>query len=194
MHSQFLKDRFERRFPLPMLFFEKIGADIQACINAGEEDPPLHEVVRSALVRCEIHADPAEVDIVYAAERLLQLQNELTEEPQTGEDKSNRSSKRGFATGYLKWLSDMTPEKVCLYLADYDWDAACDLYCRVDRDVVYDMLMAKGESDWQGRVVSFEACLFGFGGSYGSGGDAEEVDIKDMSQDQLSSELATFGF
>jgi hypothetical protein len=56
------------------------------------------------------------------------------------------------------------------------------------------MLMAKGESDWQGRVVSFEACLFGFGGSYGSGGDAEEVDIKDMSQDQLSSELATFGF
>jgi hypothetical protein len=177
MHSQFFKDRFERRFPLPMLFFEKIGADIQACINAGEEDPPLHEVVRSALVRCEIHADPAEVDIVYAAERLLQLQNELTEEPQTGEDKSNRSSK-----------------KVCLYLADYDWDAACDLYCRVDRDVVYDMLMAKGESDWQGRVVSFEACLFGFGGSYGSGGDAEEVDIKDMSQDQLSSELATFGF
>ena len=66
-------------------------------------------------------------------------------------------------------MAELTPENLCLYLADYNYEKAKEFYCKMDREDVTYSCSQKMTYEWEMMRVQFEASLFGSGGGYGDG-------------------------
>jgi hypothetical protein len=102
---------------------------------------------------------------------------------------------KSLGTQYAAWLSDLNSERLCLYLADYDYERAYALYWYTDVEAVQEIATTRGHHDSQRALLNMEACLYGFGGKYeddnGGGGPAIDHDIND---EEAAAVLRSFGF
>jgi hypothetical protein len=187
MTSQFYQDRFDRPFPVTMLFLE--------CMSriAGQEGEGSEGLLRAVLSKALVDArlvegKPSSDDMLYVMRRLAELrqQNETKEGDPSG---GASHEKRGFGSDYLKWLSDMDHQALCFHAAGYNLIEARRLYSEEDYETVVAVSRQKADSDWHDRVGWFEASLFGFGGGYGKGGNANE-NVFDLRKDRASAESA----
>lgn len=102
--------------------------------------------------------------------------------------------KKGMGTNEMLWLSKLDPEKLCLFVGDFEWEKAYDLYCNQDHEVVTKLAELKQEERWTKIITQFETSMYGFGGSYkndsslGSSPDSEEhaIPVDATSEEGLS--------
>lgn len=87
------------------------------------------------------------------------------------QDRPSRKPEKTFGYALEEWSKTLTGEQLCLLLADHDPLRAQTLYWEVDKPLVLQAVESKLRYQYACGQVSFEACLFGFGGSYGDGSD-----------------------
>ena len=165
MPSLFYAAAFERRFPLPYLFFEEVQLQTEA-LGEREDDSALDRLIRDALSKCVQMDKVSPEDVEYVVRRLEALAKEI-EEGQERDSKDKPSSKKqAFASSFSDWISKLDPHNVCLLLADYNYDRAAHLYCKVDRDDVSAMSEQWMHREWERVKVGYESVVYGFGGGY----------------------------
>ena len=174
-----------RRFPLSMYFFElleQLTSDIRD--NADEEngDIVFTAAIDKALKGAGVCNNPKQDDIIYVVTRLDEIRVKAEKEA-AGAD-ANAIQKTGpkqFAEDAMKWISELTPDNMCLHIAGYNFDKGMELYCKVDREDVIHLGRQKVEQEWEMMRVKLEASLFGFGGGYGDGPNENEtvIDLTD---------------
>lgn len=176
--SAFYTASFNRPIPVPYLLLERV-----TLLLSGRDEAEVLTVVKEAIVQCELHKRPKSEQIAYVVQRMVDLQGKMEEAEAEGS--SNTIDLKTFAGEYLDWVKSMTPESMCMFLADYDYDKARYLYSTVDCGDVQVMADQKLQRDWQRVKTGFESVLFGFGGSYGDG----EGDEHSLSEDDKRKEL-----
>lgn len=160
MASMFYLDRFKREMPLTGLFIECVGH-----LTKGEEADAagVVEILGSALVDSGlVEKDPTESQIIYIAGRMKEMRegDEKTDSPLTP------SSGKYFAGYFTEWAAELDYVSLCLYVSDYDYDAARRHYEETDYQSIIAIAHEKLKLDFENARVSFEASLFGFGGGY----------------------------
>lgn len=103
----------------------------------------------------------------------------------------------GFGKGFTKWASELSPEKLCLWLADYDLSRARSLYCDTDIEDLSVMVDLKTGQVWQDMRTRFEACVLGFGGKLEGQTDAtvHQVNLNDNTSVQdMIQQMKSMGF
>jgi len=131
------------------------------------------------------------------AERLLGLAEKAQADREKKKPSGPRKEGSGFGSGFHKWVGGLDTDKLCLWLADYDYEKAEWLFRNVDIDDLPIMATMKTEQTWQGMRTQFEACVIGFGGKLEGQSDATvyEVDMNDTkSIDDMVSRMKALGF
>ncbi len=190
--SCFYNDALCHPFPVTMLLLEQISVvmhDDKLKREEGAAPATFEEVISKTLKSLDIKKKPTKEDILYTFSRLEGMRPK--EVDPNNSTASDNSRKKSFASDYLKWVSQLDHEQVCMHVAGYDYDKARSLYTEVDRDSVLKLAKQKADSDWHGKMTEFEACLFGFGGGYGSGGEGSNE--FDMKEDLKSAEASIKG-
>lgn len=173
---------------LPFLLFEVVALRVHAAHEDGDDDLELAQVVKQAIQTCELQSSPSDKQVLYATERIIAAYQETPD----GEERQ-APGKRGFASDFVEWLNKLDAQAMCLYAADADVERARYLYGSVDRETVIAVCEHRVAADWKQAQLMFEACLFGFGGSYGEGGgDTETFDLTGDQPDLDA--LKTMGF
>lgn len=188
MSTQFYQDRFERRLPITGLFLERLGRTVEGLRDRGDDltEALLVGLVTQCLKECGLVEEAQEEDVVYVIQQLEELykDNEETEEV------SSPSGKGKNFAGYLaEWAYGLSYDKLCLYIADFDYTRAQQYYESLDQRSIVAIADEKLRLDFEKARVSFEASLFGFGGSYKATPKEGEVDF-DLTQDSSAAERA----
>jgi len=137
--------------------------------NGEELDIQYQDVLLRALTDVGIDSPTPEM-VEYLAIRVEGVREEIS----VADSLEPPSNAKSFATDFMKWTAALTSEEICLYAADYDLATARTYYEMEDRDTVLYLCKKKVEERWQQVIISFESCLFGFGGKYkGSEGDSD---------------------
>ena len=117
------------------------------------------------------------VEISLSAEEVV----ELTEFLSSNKDKKGEGSRqqKTFSSAVTSWLLGLKGEQICLFVADFDVAKAKDLYFNTPRRLVEESFALKSEFLLERFRVEYEACLYGFGGSYkeDAGGPSEQIDL-----------------
>lgn len=177
------KDNKERPLTLSLYFFEVLEELFQELSVIEEiDDVVLTATIVSALTLSGTKKGPTSEDIAYVVERMhdYNSQKEKKEkELEEAETKTKKGSNKAFAEHAIEWIGHLPADKMCIWLADYDYELAEKFYCKYDRDTVTTMIDQKVENEWERMRVQFEASLFGFGGGYGESNDpnAEIIDL-----------------
>lgn len=138
-----------------------------------------------------------EYDVEGIAERLLAMAEKAKEAKAKKKPSGPRKEGSGFGASFNKWISGLDTDKLCLWLADYDFQRAEYLFRNVDIDDLPIMASMKTEQTWQGMRAQFEACVIGFGGKIEGQSDAtvHEVDMTDTkSIDDMVRQMKALGF
>lgn len=138
-----------------------------------------------------------EYDVEAIAERLLAMADKAKANSAKKKPSGPRKEGSGFGSGFNKWVTGLDTDKLCLWLADYDFQKADYLFRSVDIDDLPMMATMKTEQTWQGMRAQFEACVIGFGGKLEGQSDATvyEVDMNDTkSIDDMVSQMKALGF
>jgi hypothetical protein len=189
MASLFYREHFQP-YPITLLLLEHFSVLMEEQLKLELAYQDSFEVLATQVLldTKTLKHPPTEAEMIYLFTRIKAIQEEEAEpkSPTSG------NGKKLFGSHYLEWLDTLDSEKLCLFASDYDYERARHLYCKTDRDAVTDMARLRAESDWQGKLASFEACLFGFGGGYG---DSDERVI-DMKEDPKGAEasIRSMGF
>ena len=103
--------------------------------------------------------------------------------------------KRTFGYELNAWVTTLTPDSVCLFLADYDPIKAHQLFWYVESELIDTALKDKLRFITLQQVCKYEASLYGFGGKYfeDSNGDTPD-DTIDVSSPEAMQSLREFGF
>lgn len=103
--------------------------------------------------------------------------------------------KRTFGYELNSWVTTLTPDSVCLFLADYDPIKAHHLFWYVESELVDLALKDKLRFITLQQVCKYEASLYGFGGRYSedSNGDTPGDTIDADSPEGMQG-LREFGF
>ena len=178
----------DRPVTVTMELLELLSAKMESVEDSFDVAVAVSEVLTDYGVR-----DQGGKEITYVIERIDSLR--IEEEGRS----TDAGSKTGdhFGSYALDWLSNMKPDQLCMYLADYDYEKALFLYCELDRDDVVAMSTNKIDLEWERMRISFEAALFASGGSYGGGGskskDEGEVTVYDLTGGDTSALSKFFG-
>ena len=156
-HSIFFTKRCGPKLSIPIsyLFLETL----QRLVSESPE-VLLSEAILQAAQQCFAATLSREEQNEVAA-RMLLLNQKI--EKEEGKDKKDE---RSFGTALLKWISELSAEKICFLLSRFDPIKAEKLYCDVDYELISDMLATYMEHEWQQVNAKVEAALYGFGGSY----------------------------
>lgn len=186
MASIFYQDKFDRQIPLTGLFLECLGNYVKELGDELTDEAILHAVQR-ALMKSELRKEPSEEDLAYVAEELTR--RSAAAEERQGDAKAT-SIKGRYFSGYLTdWAYGLNFDKLCLYVADYDYPKARELYETLDQQSVVALADEKLRLEFERARVTFEAALFGFGGGYKD--TPKEGDATfDLTDDNQSAERA----
>jgi len=103
------------------------------------------------------------------------------EEPRS---QAPRSTKRTFASEFVKTYGKMSVADKCLYAAGYDFEVARQLYCVYDKELSEEIIKSRFDADFARMQVSYEAVVFGMGGSFGgSSSNADVGEVTDFAPD-----------
>lgn len=137
-----------------------------------------------------------EFDMEGLAERLLGLAQKAAKQVEAKKPSGPRKT-GGFGEGFQKWAGSMNTDKLCLWIADYDFQRAEYLYRQVDIDDLQILANMKTEQTWEMMKSQFEACVIGFGGKLQGQSEAtvHEVDMNDTSSiDEMVRQMKALGF
>ena len=148
MPSLFYKAIFERRFPLPFLFFEDLEEAVRV-IGEDITDEQLEGVIRASLKRCLSMKKVTDEDVMYVSSRLEEEALERENEPPP--EKEPKSKRQAFATAFAAWVTELSPHEVCPLISDYDYDKAFTLYRTVDKSDVKYMSTQWVTREWERR-------------------------------------------
>lgn len=138
-----------------------------------------------------------EFDAEAIAQRLLEISQKVETRSTAHSPATPAKKSSGFGSQYSKWLSELTTEKLCLWLADYDMAKARSLYCDTDIDDLEIMVALKTGHEWQLIRAQFEACVIGFGGKIEGQTDTtvHEVDMSNTeSVNDMIAQMKALGF
>lgn len=184
--SAFFLEHRDKEIPISFLFSDYLREIIERSPEAT-----LGDAVQSAAASCGMTLGASEV--LNVATR-LKARKEKTTPEKTAEEESMGPAKpkgRFWGQNLTDWVESRTPFDVCCYAASFDMDKARHLYCQVDTDLVYAMAQSKFQHDFEMARANFEAAVFGFGGGFGDGDNADVVDLRDGG-DAAMAELASF--
>lgn len=163
MPTVFYQDKYEQPLPITGMLLEILGIKLKQFEEAPTGDD-VHQVLRQCLEESGLAKDPTDEQVVYVAEE-LQQRHEKTQEK--GEEASGAKGKGKYFAGYFAdWASDMPYDKLCFYVAGYDYAKAKDYYETHDQQTIVALADEKLRLEFELARVSFEASLFGFGGGY----------------------------
>lgn len=123
-----------------------------------------------------------------AASLLARISEKPEKAAEAASDKPAKppSSKRTFASEFLKHYDKLTLQDKCLYTADYDFEVARTLYCVYDKAVSEEIIRKRFDTDFAKMQVGYEAVVFGMGGSFGNGSREPEGEVVDFAPAQDS--------
>jgi hypothetical protein len=190
MPSEFYKDRFERKIPITGLFLERVGALSQEAERELDEQGVV-DVIVQALQDTGLCDHPSDEDLEYVS---YQLNQRLSKEHKEGGKAGARSGSSLF--GYFaEWASSLEYDKLCFYVAGFDYAKAKELFEQLDQQVIEALANEKLRLEYQLATVSFESALFGFGGGYKDtlkeGDQVFDLDSENTSAEQV---LKNLGF
>ena len=190
MPTLFYKSHFSPELPITFLFTEHLMAVLQG-IEPQEREEKFVEVVALSLQVCGVtKGAPTEEELVSVIERL----NEQALKEREEDDLAIQGG-RNFAGYFIQWAGKLHAEALTLFLADYDFERARRYYCELDQQAVIAIASERLRLEFERARVSFEAALFGFGGSYKGSPKDGDADF-DLTKDNATAEvmLKNFGF
>lgn len=188
MPTIFYQAKYESVFPITGLFLELLGIKLQ-----NLEQTPTNEEFAVILIDClkesELCKEPSDKELSYVVEE-LEKRHKNTEDKRDREGESNKTGKgKHFAGYFADWASAMTYDKLCFYVADYDFAKAKDYYETQDQQTIVAIADEKLRLEFEKVRAAFEAALFGFGGGYKD--TPREGDSSfDLTEDSKSAERA----
>lgn len=149
---------------ISFLFLEYLGVYVSDNPKSSVE-----EAVVSAYQSAYQHTPKTEY-IVGIATRLQKREEDRVEK----DEKTDHIpvKRKNLGTMEMDWVEGLGPDKLCIYLADFNYAEATNLYCTIDYEAVTKMAELKQQARWNIILSEFEACMYGFGGSY-KGGTSE---------------------
>jgi len=167
MESVFYKYGHKKRFPVSYLFLELFSKSVE---KYGD-DADMSEVIPPVLSALGIDPPYSEEMIIGIVYDLKELQDSRPK------GKSNKSSgKRTFGREFIKWFGNLDIDQTLLLLTGYDFDAAYKIYSELPASLVARMIDTKMGHEWTHAEASFEAVIFGMGGSIKGGkSDADKT-------------------
>lgn len=192
MASEFYRDYFDRKIPLTGLFIEHLGNKMK---KAPEDIDPvmLLEILEECLIETGLLKEPTEEQLVSVLKDLQSCYEEGKKDTE-GTTWSNNKGKN-FA-GYLQeWATSLSYDKLCLYVAGFDYVKAREYFETRDQRSIVAIADEKLRLEFELARVSFEASLFGFGGGYKATPKEGDADFDLTSDDEVAVEaLKSFGF
>ena len=155
----------------------------------------------SMLVAVEAAAQACGMDD-YNVDALAERLAALAEKAQKSADaakapKTPYKQGNGFGMSYSKWVGSQSPERLCLWLSDFDPARAHALYCDTDIDMLAAMIDVKTEHEWQLLRTQFEGGVVAAGGKLEGQADVtvHEVDMSDTtSVESMIQAMQKMGF
>lgn len=171
MPSIFYQEKFDQPLLITGLFLERLGVKVEEAGGMTEENA--EEILSQCLVDCQIvQKSPTEEQLAYVLSR---LQEKGDKDKSTAPESSGKG--KHFAGFFTSWANSMDFATLCLYIADYNHSKARELYENLDQRSVVALAHERLRFDFEKARVSFEACLFGFGGGYGKTPNEGDIDI-----------------
>lgn len=176
----------DRKFPLPLVFFDWVSTAFPEGEEASQR-AVFWRVVRGLRV-CGVVRFPFPSDIRYVFERLREVhqrrpKEEVSEDAEKAVDRLTAEDFKPESYGefFMRWAMKLGPYEICAYLADGDPVRALEIYRTVDRDDVLDTFEVKTNHEMERIRYTWEAAMFGFGGSYGKakGGGSKSTSDED---------------
>lgn len=177
MESVFYKYGHKKRFPVTYLFLELFGKSVEKSGGEGDIESVLLPVLSALKIKPPYH------ELM-----IQQILNDMEEIQKFGSEKPPESSngKRTFGKEFIKWFSSLDIEKNLLLLSDYDFNKAYKLYSETPVLAIAQMTEVKLGYEWAKAEASFEAVIFGMGGSISGGSDTGNT--IDMTKETTDSE------
>lgn len=191
MSSEFYKDRFSRRIPLTGLFMERLGALVSEHGDVTEE-VTMVAIVGQAMIDAKL---VEEITDEALTEVVTQLNEHRDEKKGDEEGAKPQGQGKHFAGYFSEWASGLSYDKLCFYAAGYDYAKAREYFENHDQRSILALADEKLRLEFELARVSFEAALFGFGGSY-KDTPREGDSVFDLSDDSQIAEnaLKNLGF
>ena len=167
---------------------------------AADEDNDMFNVIRLAYAQV-YRRDLAEHELEQVAKRLI-AHGEGVKATMDALEAENRPSRgaRQFYQYYQEWFAKLDMTQTCMWLAGYDLAKAQDLFYQQDYELVEHMVKVKASHDHELARATYEACMFGFGGKYGTGsktvkdeGDVTVHDLSKLSRQEMADKIQSFG-
>lgn len=174
----FYKGKFERRFPIPILAYERLE------ILVSEEDYDTdngEEVVKmyiAIMEECCGVSDPEEADITYFLTTVNATFN-TPEKPKPASEGKNgpAKKKKGYATDFYKMIEEQDTASLILNAVGFDYKKAEYLYCVADRTEALLVVEKYLDRLQQDHRIMLESSVYGFGGDMGDSNDAAETKV-----------------
>ena len=158
--------------------------------TAITEDALIEAVVRGfGLVLSE---DEIKANVSTLVQRVL---HKIEEHQQSAEGSESSRPAKTLGSGYAEWLTNLSSEQACLYLANYDVGKAYDYYWKYDADMVKEAIKVKSQQENQASLLQFEAVMYGMGGQYkNDGASANILRLDEADQSDAVAALKACGF
>lgn len=148
--------------------------------ETAKADPDLQLGEAVFLTYVELHhREPDEQTLLQICERLAAHGEKVASQPEKKPAVAG-IKKQNFGEYYDTFLSELDLSSVCLWIAGYDPERARALYYDEDYEVFDELVKVKLRDARETARLHFEGALFGFGGSYGTGGKVRGVDEGDV--------------
>ena len=148
--------------------------------QTAKDHPEMHLGEAALLTYVEIHhCEPDEHTLLQICERLAAHGEKVTNQPVKPPAVAG-PKKQNFGEYYDTFLSEFDLSAVCLWVAGYDTEKARFLYFQEDFEVFDELVKIRLRDAKESARLHFEGALFGFGGSYGTGGKVPGVNEGDV--------------
>lgn len=148
--------------------------------QTAKDDPELQLGEAVFLAYVEIHQrEPDEHTLLQICERLVAHGEKVSNQPEKKPGVSG-GKKQNFGEYYDTFLNELDLTAVCMWVAGYDPERARALYYDEDYEVFDELVKTKLRDAREVARLHFEGALFGFGGSYGTGGKLPGVNEGDV--------------
>lgn len=180
----------------PRAIISALFREVFAELVAADPEVNVLVAVEATAAECGM----VDYDALAIAERLLTLAEKAKAKASSAAHQPAKGPRRtgsGFGAEFSSWVGELSTEKLCLWLSDYDLGKARALYCDTDIDDLSVMVDIKINATWEMMKVQFEACVLGAGGKLKGKTDAtvHEVDMSNtQSVEDMIAQMRALGF
>ncbi len=152
----------------------------------------MQEAIASSLR--ETGVEPTEKTIATIVYRMAERQRRSEERQEHDEMQAQakaKKPKKHWGDNLNDWALNGDPTEVCMYVADYNSAETRRLYCEEDTEMIFALAKAKYARDYEFARAGFEAAVYGAGGHFNGGTDADTYDMVNGGEG-AEAELAAF--